>query len=296
MLNTTEYRNECMYGYSYDGLRVVRSEDCLFLNIFVPSKDIAFHIHSIQYILNGIKFWFTVVNDTKKLSTLFYVHGGTFIQGSFNDLMNGPDFLMERDIILVTINHRLGVFGFLRLDTPEYSGNMGMKDIQMALKWTHNNIESFGGDKKKITLGGHSSGGLSAHLQLFNAESRKYFNQLMCLSGVANTWPPFPVKNHMCIMYEVAKNLNHPVNSSKELIDFLKHASYRDLMLQTEALSKNGASEFVWFILKEDKNDIRPFLMDEINVELYNQIDDLNVTALFTFNSAVSSDSNPEVS
>lgn len=58
----------------------------------------------------------------------------------------------------VTFNYRLGALGFLSLDTPEYPGNMGLKDQLMAIKWTNENIYNFGGDKKKITLHGISAG------------------------------------------------------------------------------------------------------------------------------------------
>lgn len=89
---------------------------------------------------------------------MFWIHGGAFIGGSGNDALYGGDFLVEKRTILVTFNYRLGVLGFLSLHLPEYSGNMALKDIQLALKWTHKNIERFGGDSKRITIFGHSAG------------------------------------------------------------------------------------------------------------------------------------------
>lgn len=58
---------------------------------------------------------------------------------------HGPGMILDEDIVLVTINYRLGPFGFLSLSTPEYSGNMGIKDQLLALKWVNENIEYFGG-------------------------------------------------------------------------------------------------------------------------------------------------------
>lgn len=93
--------------------------------------------------------------------------------------------MMERDVILVTHNNRLGIFGFLSLNTPEISGNMGIKDQQMALKWIHANIERFGGDPNRITLSGQSSGGVQADLHAINSESTKYFSRHIAMSGLS---------------------------------------------------------------------------------------------------------------
>lgn len=87
-----------------------------------------------------------------------YIHGGGFSEGSGNNFFYGPDFLLDEGVIVVTINYRLGTFGFMSLNTRIYSGNMGLKDQQMALKWTHRNIQAFGGDKRRITLMGQSAG------------------------------------------------------------------------------------------------------------------------------------------
>lgn len=89
---------------------------------------------------------------------MFYIHGGGYLEGSGNDFMYGPDFMVENQVILVTINYRLGVLGFLSLGLPEYSGNMGLKDQQMSLKWVYDNIEAFGGDNSRITVFGESAG------------------------------------------------------------------------------------------------------------------------------------------
>lgn len=89
---------------------------------------------------------------------MFYIHGGAYGIGSGNDAMYGADLFVENRVILVTSNYRLGALGFLSLGLPEYSGNMGMKDQQLALKWTYDNIEQFGGDNERITIFGESAG------------------------------------------------------------------------------------------------------------------------------------------
>lgn len=70
----------------------------------------------------------------------------------------GPDFLLSEDNILVTIQYRVGIFGFLNLGLDEYSGNMGLKDQQLAIKWVFDNIEHFSGNKNEILLFGQSAG------------------------------------------------------------------------------------------------------------------------------------------
>lgn len=89
---------------------------------------------------------------------MFWIHGGAYSEWSGNDELFGPDFLIDQYVIVVTINYRLGVFGFLTLGTPDYSGNMGLKDQQLALKWIYENIGEFHGDNKRITIFGESAG------------------------------------------------------------------------------------------------------------------------------------------
>lgn len=98
------------------------------------------------------------INPDEKLAVMFWIHSGSNYELSGNDYFYGPDFLVEKRVILVTMNYRLGIFGFLSLGTPEYSGNMGLKDQQIALKWVYENIEHFSGDKNRITIFGQSSG------------------------------------------------------------------------------------------------------------------------------------------
>lgn len=93
--------------------------------------------------------------------------GGLFARRSGDDRSYGPDFICENDVILVTINYRLGMLGFMSLGTPEYSGNMGLKDQQLALQWISQNIEKFGGNKNMITLGGNSAGKFPFFLKVF---------------------------------------------------------------------------------------------------------------------------------
>lgn len=108
------------------------------------------------------------VRPNEKLAVLFFMHGGGFTDGAGDDTFFGPDFIVEKQTILVTINYRLGMFGFLSLNLTEYSGNMGLKDQQLALKWVSSNIEHFGGDNKRITIFGQSAGNRNPSQNLCN--------------------------------------------------------------------------------------------------------------------------------
>lgn len=99
--------------------------------------------------------------QNEKFAVMFFIHGGGFAEGSGNNYYNGPDFLLERNVIVVTINYRLGAFGFLSLGSAEHSGNMGLKDQQLALQWIHENVDSFNGDCDRITVFGQSAGKLT---------------------------------------------------------------------------------------------------------------------------------------
>lgn len=89
---------------------------------------------------------------------MLYIHGGAFTEGHGTDLLYGPDFLLAEDNIVVTFNYRLGIFGFMNLGFGEYTGNMGLKDQQLALKWVYENIDNFSGNKDEILLMGESAG------------------------------------------------------------------------------------------------------------------------------------------
>lgn len=145
------------------------------------------------------------VKSTEKLAVMFFIHGGGFHEGSGDDLIHGPDFLINDNVILVTFNYRLGVFGFMSLGTAEYSGNMGLKDQQLALQWVNDNIESFGGDRDRITIFGHSAGSGSAHYHVLAPSSKGLFNRAIMMSGVAlNPWAIFEQREHMIEMYAIS--------------------------------------------------------------------------------------------
>lgn len=127
------------------------SEDCLYLNIFTPDGHATRSSH-----------W----KNSKLLPVMVWLHGGAFQQGAARRPEYDGRRLAERGVIIVTLNYRLGVLGFLVSSPDGVYGNFGLMDQRAALHWIHDNISAFGGDPDNITLFGESSGAVMAGLHL----------------------------------------------------------------------------------------------------------------------------------
>lgn len=136
------------------------SEDCLYLNIYVPR---------------------TLDSNASK-SVMFWIHGGVFLNGQGSEF-NGTLLSMRGDVIVVTINYRLSVFGFLSTNDSASPGNYGLWDQRMALQWVRSHISSFGGNPSSITLFGQSSGATSVYLHTESEQSRSLFQRGILQSG-----------------------------------------------------------------------------------------------------------------
>src|SRR6202030_3657841 len=125
------------------------SEDCLYLNIWTPAKS-----------------------GSAKLPVLVYFFGGGFIAGDGSEPRYDGESLAAKGIVTVTVNYRLGVFGFLAhpdlsKESPHHaSGNYGLMDQTEALRWVHKNISAFGGNPDNITIAGESAGSSSVCAQV----------------------------------------------------------------------------------------------------------------------------------
>ena len=147
-----------MEGFEHE----VKNEDCLYLWLYTPS----------------------MLNATSSLPVFVWIHGGAFKFGSGTFYDYGPNLIMKgNDVIMVSINYRLGLFGFLSLGTPEVPGNMGFLDQVMALKWIKQNIKNFGGDPNRITIAGQSAGGYSVLYHMLSPRSVGLFNRIIAQSG-----------------------------------------------------------------------------------------------------------------
>jgi len=172
-LDATKKRNaicpQLNFGLDNDGLLHGSSEDCLYLNVYVPRER----------------------NSTGLLPVAVWLHGGAFMFGSGSACWFGPQFWMIHEIVLVTLNYRLGPLGFLSLGNEEIPGNAGMLDQVAALEWVQDNIHRFGGDKNKVTLMGQSAGSFSTTYHLVSPKSRGLFKRIIAQSGVGGFSPSY---------------------------------------------------------------------------------------------------------
>jgi para-nitrobenzyl esterase len=143
------------------------SEDCLVLNVFTPA-----------------------LKDGGKRPVMFSIHGGGFTSGtSGNPVFDGVALAKLGDVVMVSINHRLGCLGYLELGdlAPEFEGSgvVGMMDLVAALEWVRDNIESFGGDPAKVMIFGQSGGGSKVSHLLVMPSATGLFHRAAIQSGAA---------------------------------------------------------------------------------------------------------------
>lgn len=152
------------------GLIPFSSEDCLYLNVHVP----------------------VVVEDEEEegLAVMVWLTGGAFALGG--GPWYGPDYWMGHNIVLVTVNYRVGPAGFLTLGMEEAPGNAGLWDQTAALTWVQGNIREFGGDPNRVTLAGESAGSFSSFYHLSSPTSRGLFHRIIGQSGVGGCPPKMP--------------------------------------------------------------------------------------------------------
>ncbi|MFN2747999.1 carboxylesterase/lipase family protein [Bacillus sp. z60-18] len=145
---------------------VHKSEDCLYLNVYTPEEA------------------------DRDLPVMVWIHGGAFYLGAGSEpLYDGTQLAKQGKVIVVTINYRLGPFGFLHLSSIDdsYSSNLGLLDQIAALEWVKENIASFGGDPENITVFGESAGSMSIASLLAMPKAKGLFQKAIMESGATAT-------------------------------------------------------------------------------------------------------------
>jgi para-nitrobenzyl esterase len=137
-----------------------------------------------------VNVWTPAVNDNRRRPVLVWIHGGGYASGSSQELRpyDGERLAREHDVVLVSMNHRLNVFGFLdlsRIGGERYaqSGNVGMLDLVQSLEWVRDNIANFGGDPGNVTIFGQSGGGGKVTTLMAMPRARGLFHKAVAMSG-----------------------------------------------------------------------------------------------------------------
>jgi len=160
---TISVQDESEFVYHHDW--GYTSEDCMHLNVWTPD-----------------------INDGKKRPVMFWIHGGGFTAGSSQELPSyDGENLAKKDVVVVSINHRLNILGFLDLsaygEKYKHSANVSILDIKAALEWVKANIANFGGDPNNVTIFGQSGGGAKVNTLMAMPSAKGLFQKAINESG-----------------------------------------------------------------------------------------------------------------
>nr|XP_021189807.2 para-nitrobenzyl esterase [Helicoverpa armigera]WRX05981.1 CCE006j [Helicoverpa armigera] len=194
------------------------SFDCLTLDIYVPNTA-----------------------NSRNLPVMVWIHGGAWISLSSSTQARDPVSLLKHDVIIVSINYRVGLYGFLCLDVPEVPGNQGLKDQTLALRWIKNNIAAFGGDDSNITLFGDSAGGMSVNMHLYSL-NEKLFDKAIIQSGPAlSYW--MMVKSNDTIPLILAEEFGFQTTNLKEALRFISSVNPHQLVAKAFELKITSSAD-----------------------------------------------------
>ena len=165
-----------------------------------------------------------------------FIHGGAYRNGQ-GMLYDGSALTAHGDVILVTINYRLELLGFMSTGDATSPGNYGLWDQHMALQWVHNNIKSFGGDTKRVTIFGESAGAFSVSLQSMYPSNAGLFQRVMSESGTANSKFALGYNNSQYSRY-IGDILGCNQLSNAAYVKCMRTKSYEDILNATTVSSE----------------------------------------------------------
>ncbi|XP_005345574.2 acylcarnitine hydrolase-like [Microtus ochrogaster] len=205
------------------------SEDCLYLNIYTPA-----HAH-----------------EGSNLPVMVWIHGGALIIGMAS-WYDGSKLAATEDVVVVTIQYRLGVLGFFSTGDQHARGNWGFLDQVAALRWVQQNIAHFGGNPDQVTIFGESAGGTSVSFHVVSPMSRGLFHRAIMQSGVALL--PLLISNTSEIIFTmVAKLSGCATSNSKALVHCLRDKSEAEIL----AINKMLPPECSDLIMEEYMGDTK---------------------------------------
>lgn len=158
-LNATDYGTPCAQPEAKNSSKIIGSEDCLLVNIFTPKMP----------------------DGVSALPVIVWIHGGGFRYGSAAQY--SPDPLTDNNVVVVAIQYRLGTLGILGTGRREFPGNLALLDCDMAVRWTNEYIQYFGGDAKNIKVMGQGSGAVTALHLSTSPTSQSLVSGVIAMSG-----------------------------------------------------------------------------------------------------------------
>ncbi|XP_072243213.1 bile salt-activated lipase-like [Leuresthes tenuis] len=207
ILKATKYRDRCLQVTLLQ-TKTQGSQDCLYLNVFVPQGK----------------------SLSSNLAVMVYLFGGAFLLGASNDvtflgdsLYDGKEMADRGGVIVVTVNYRVGTLGFLSTGDARMPGNYGLWDQHAAISWVRRNIETFGGNPDNMTIFGQSAGAASVSFQMLSPYSKGLFRRAISQCGVALS-PWALQRNPMALTKKIARKVGCWRMNEDEMLKCLKTA------------------------------------------------------------------------
>ncbi|XP_031826306.1 esterase FE4-like isoform X2 [Nomia melanderi] len=222
---------------------VIGTEDCLYLNVYTASLD-------------------------QCKPVMFWIHGGGYLSGTGSFEEKRPDYLLTKDVVVVSVNYRLGAFGFLNLGHKAAPGNQGLKDLIAALEWVKENISNFGGDPNNVTAFGASAGGVLTHALAVSPRAKGLIHKAIMQSGLLscpwNAGQSRPERG-----FKLANALGTDSTDPEEVVRYLRTVDAADIVNATKnILTKEEDSIFsLPFSLNTDDvadNPVLPLPMEQM--------------------------------
>ncbi|XP_074167886.1 neuroligin-2 isoform X3 [Sminthopsis crassicaudata] len=206
-----------------------QSEDCLYLNLYVPTEDGPITKKRDESTLNPPP-PDTDIRDSGKKPVMLFLHGGSYMEGTGN-MFDGSVLAAYGNVIVVTLNYRLGVLGFLSTGDQAAKGNYGLLDQIQALRWLSENVGHFGGDPERITIFGSGAGASCVNLLILSHHSEGLFQKAIAQSGTAiSSWSVNyqPLKYTQLLAAKVGCNQEE----NAEVVECLRRKPSRELVDQ----------------------------------------------------------------
>ncbi|KAM3960291.1 esterase E4 [Aphomia sociella] len=209
-------------------------EDCLYLSVFTPD-------------LQGSN------------AVVVFDYNDNFRSGYNGTDTYSPDFFMDEDVVVVTINHRLGLMGYLSTEDEVIPGNNGLKDFIFGLQWIKDNIENFGGDPNRVTIMGNRGGAIIANILLYSQQAKDLFHGIIMQSGTALESIIFD-SNPKGAAFKLAEFVNVTTKDSTSLLEQFQKLKVNQLLtkeadaISTDAITNYQLSTFPFAPIIEPEN------------------------------------------